>query len=216
MTGSGGGASGDGGMHTSASAAEAVQKARRLERTRLKKGGSVGVGVDSKPTSTSRAHVALEMERVSTTAASALDDVELARRQREVHERLEAKQAEVKRTAESLARVRSELASLEVPLKADIMRLRERLEASNRAERVLVDSVNGLRRQLHTKEVELAKIRERKQEQSDELIDVMAKYEKRKAERLEEIAHLVGGPAPSANGQTQERTETAKSTFTGF
>lgn len=133
------------------------------------------------------------LETVSTVGtAVAVDERELERRQRNLSEQLARKQEEVQQTGRKLARVRGELAAIEAPIKAEIMTIRERLEAANRAEKALVDGVNALRKELFVKEKKLGEVRSEKQGYADDLIKIMADYERRKADRLEQIAHLVG------------------------
>lgn len=140
-----------------------------------------------------------------------VDESELDRRQRAIGEQLEKRQREVQRQGKELARVRADLKALEEPIKAEIMQLRERLEDSNRREKALVDSVNMLRKDLFVKENSLKEVRTEKQDLADDLIRVMADYEKRKTERLNEIAELVGGD--SGRRPTSKRPE---SNFSGF
>lgn len=121
-----------------------------------------------------------------------IDESELDRRQRALSEKLELKQLEVQRQGRRLAKVRDELKALEQPMKAEIMKLRQSLEDANRSEISLVDTVNTLRKQLFQHEQSLKQVREQKQSLADSLIQVMADYEKRKTERLNEIAELVG------------------------
>ena len=185
----------------SSTAAELVLRERERERTRRSKSKQ---GTPAAP----------KLEKVSTPslgAAANVDERELERRQRTIHEQLERRQEEVRRTGQELARVRAELAELEAPIKADIMKLREKLEASNRIEKSLVNAVNNLRTELFEKEKKLSEVRQTKQSLSDDLIKTMADYEKRKSERLEQIAHLVGD-SPSNSG----RQPNGKSSFTGF
>lgn len=139
-----------------------------------------------------------ELEKVSVPKwegadAGEIDESELDRRQRTISEQLEKKQREVHRQGQQLARVRAELKALEQPIKEEIMQLREKLEDSNRREKALVESVNALRKDLFGKEKNLKVVREEKQKLADDLIKVMADYERRKTERLNEISDLVGG-----------------------
>lgn len=138
--------------------------------------------------------------------AGEVDESELDRRQRAISQKLEARQQEVRRQGIQLARVRAELKKLEEPIKAEIMGLREQLEGANRRESGLVNMVNSLRKELFDKEGELKNVRTEKQELADRLIEVMADYEKRKTERLNEIADLVG----------EERVPGKPSNFAGF
>jgi len=161
------------------------------------------------------------LEKVSVPslgAADGVDEGELSRRHRSIQEQLSRKQEEIERTGRELSRVRTELAELEAPIKADIMKLREQLESENRVEKTLVDSVNSLRKDLFAKEKKLGTVREKKQKLSDDLIQVMADYERRKSERLEQIAHLVGAThQDEANGGSSNKAKkTTKSTFQGF
>lgn len=126
-----------------------------------------------------------------------VDESELDRRQRALSEKLEKKQLEVQQQGKKLAKVRAELKALEEPIKAEIMQLRESLEQSNRREISLVTSVNSLRKDLFEKEKALKEVRKEKQDMADGLIRVMADYERRKTERLNEIAELVGAEAPN-------------------
>lgn len=141
--------------------------------------------------------------------AGEVDESELDRRQRVISEQLEKKQREVHRQGQQLARVRAELKALEQPIKEEIMQLREKLEESNRQEKALVESVNALRKDLHGKEKSLKEVREGKQQLADNLIKVMADYERRKTERLNEIADLVGG-------QRVTKSSSKSSNFAGF
>lgn len=140
-----------------------------------------------------------------------VDESELDRRQRAIAEQLEKKQREVHRQGKELARVRAELKALEEPIKAEIMQLREKLEDANRREKALVDAVNILRKDLFAKENTLKDVRTEKQDLADDLISVMADYEKRKTERLNEIAELVGGE--TAQIRSSKRPS---SNFSGF
>ncbi|CDF34784.1 unnamed protein product [Chondrus crispus] len=139
-----------------------------------------------------------------------VDESELDRRQRAISDRLDRRQREIHRQSKELTRVRAELKALEEPIKAEIMQLRERLEDSNRREKALVEAVNALRKDLFEKEGGLKDVREEKQGLADSLIKVMADYEKRKTERLNAIADLVGGDG----GHT--RPKHPPSNFTGF
>lgn len=140
-----------------------------------------------------------------------VDESEMDRRQRAIAEQLEKRQREVNRLGKELARVRADLKALEEPIKAEIMQLREKLEDSNRREKALVDAVNLLRKDLFTKEKALKEVRTEKQDLVDDLIRVMADYEKRKTERLNEIADLVGGePAQKLSSKRPA------SNFSGF
>lgn len=121
-----------------------------------------------------------------------IDENELDRRQRVIAQELEKKHREIQKQDKRLAKVRHDLKVLEEPIKAEIMQLRESLEQMNRTELNLVESVNSLRKNLHEQEKELDKIRTQKQDMVDNLIKVMADYEKRKTERLREIAEIVG------------------------
>ena len=191
----------DGLTGNSSSAAELVLRERERERTRRSR-------------SNRTTPAAPKLEKVSAPslgAAANVDERELERRQRTIHEQLERRQEEIRRTGQELARVRAELAELEAPIKADIMKLREKLEASNRIEKSLVSAVNNLRTELFEKEKKLSEVRETKQSLSDELIKTMADYEKRKSERLEQIAHLVGDTTPST-----EQKPNGKPAFSGF
>lgn len=175
-----------GGRNTS-SAAEVVLRERERERRRAasRAGGSDAPSAPALETVT------------AMSAGGNLDERELERRQRSISEQLERRQEEVRRTGRELARVRTELKALEAPIKAEIMALRERLEAANRGERALVDAVNALRTDLFDKEKKLAEVRERKSGLADDLIKAMADYERRKSERLEQIAHLVSDETPA-------------------
>lgn len=139
--------------------------------------------------------------------AGEVDESELERRQRAISEQLEKKQREVLRQGRELERIQSELKALEQPIKAEIMMLREKLEHSNRREKALVDNVNSLRKDLYEKEKGLTNVRAEKQRLADDLIRVMADYERRKRERLNQIAELVGDDPV---------LQPSKSTFTGF
>lgn len=141
--------------------------------------------------------------------AGEVDESELDRRQRVISEQLDKKQREVHRQGQQLARVRAELKALEQPIKEEIMQLRERLEDSNRREKALVESVNALRKDLYGKEKSLKEVREEKQQLADNLIKVMADYERRKTERLNEIADLVGS-------QRVTKPTSKGSNFSGF
>lgn len=193
---------------SSSEAAEVVlkerQKQREIEQKRAK--AADGTAALEKPT--------LEIVSVPKWEGAEdgeVDESELDRRQRAIGEQLERRQREVHRQGKELARVRAELKALEEPIKAEIMQLREKLEDSNRREKALVDSVNMLRKDLFTKENSLKEVRSEKQDLADDLIRVMADYEKRKTERLNEIADLVGGDSvrtPASDRQT--------SNFSGF
>lgn len=186
-----------------AEAAEIVLREReraRLEETRRAAQDKTG----GKP-------VEPELETVSVpkwegAEAGEVDENELERRQRSITEQLERKQEELQRTGKELAKLRAELKELEEPIKAEIMTLRERLEAANRSEKTLVESVNSLRKDLFEKEKNLAAVRESKQKMADDLIRVMADYETRKTERLNQIAHLLGeDTASAAPGEKKSR-----------
>lgn len=138
-----------------------------------------------------------------------VDESELDRRQRALQEKLERKQLEFQRQGKRLAKVRQELKSLEEPIRAEIMKIRQQLEYANREEIELVNSVNTLRTELHTKENSLKVTRQAKQDLADKLIGVMAGYEKKKTARLNEIAELVGEDVPKSKS-------TPNSTFSGF
>lgn len=175
---------------SSSEAAEVVLRERERQRQaddRKKKASSDQLDEEKKPS----------LETVSTpkwdgAEAGEVDESELDRRQRALAEQLERRQREVIRQSKQLARVRDDLKALELPIKAEIMQLRERLEDANRREVVLVDTVNSLRKDLFEKEKGLKNVREEKQTLADDLIKVMADYERRKTERLNEIAELVG------------------------
>lgn len=176
------------GDFSSADAAEVVLKERERQREIERK----------KKSSAEKPEVEPELETVSVpkwegAEAGEVDESELDRRQRAIAEQLEKKQKEVHRQGKELARVRAELKALEEPIKAEIMQLREKLEDSNRREKSLVESVNTLRKDLFDKEKSLGEVRTEKQQLADNLIKVMADYEKRKTDRLNEIAELVGG-----------------------
>lgn len=141
--------------------------------------------------------IRVELETVSVPKWDGADqgdvnESELDRRQRALSQQLERRQREMLEQSEKLARVREELKELEQPIKADIMTLREKLEHANREEITLVQGVNMLRKELAVKEKSLVNIRKDKQEFADQLIKVMADYERRKTERLNEIVSLVG------------------------
>jgi len=121
------------------------------------------------------------------------DDDALGERTREVRARLERKATEVAATAARLTELRESLRQLEEPLKAEIFGLRVRLEAANKAEAAAVDVVNRLRAELRDAEAGLAKSRSAKGTLCDQLIEVMAEYEQRKGERLDEINAIIGG-----------------------
>jgi len=179
------------------------QRQRELER-RTKQAGDASDKAVAEPT----------LEQVSVpkwegAEAGEVDESELDRRQRAISERLERKQREVHEQGKELARVRAELKALEEPIKAEIMQLREKLESANRTEKGLVETVNALRKDLFEREKELSDVRATKQDLADGLIGVMADYEKRKTERLNEIAALVGGEAVP-------KKTAAKSNFAGF
>ncbi len=190
-----------------AEAAEIVLREREREREQRKRGAKGA-----------KASVAAEpkLEAVSTpkwegAEAGEIDESELDRRQRSITEQLDRKQRELRRTGQELAKVRAELKALEEPIKAEIMTLRQRLEEANRVEKSLVESVNSLRKDLFEKEKKLSAVREQKQNMADDLIKVMADYERRKTERLNEIAHLVGEDvSPSSSGKPR------KPVFQGF
>lgn len=140
-----------------------------------------------------------------------VDESELDRRQRALSEQLEKRQREVIRQSKQLARVREELKALEQPIKTEIMQLREQLETANRQEISLVQDVNLLRKDLFDKEKTLKKVRADKQDLADKLIRVMADYERRKTERLNEIADLV-----DAGSSTSGKVTNNQPTFSGF
>lgn len=198
----------DAGRSPTAEAAELVMKEREREKERRRRRSS---NRDETPK-------APQLESVSNpkwegVEAGAIDESELDRRQRVIAEQLERKQTELRRTGRELARVRAELKALEEPIKAEIMSLRERLEDANRKEKALVESVNVLRKDLFEKEKALVAVRENKQNMADNLIKVMADYERRKTERLNEIAHLVGeGVVSSPSAPLSQK----KSNFQGF
>lgn len=195
---------------SSANAAEVVMRERERQRDiDRRKAAAEGAEAGEAPP---------EMEAVSVprwegAEAGEVDESELDRRQRAIAERLDRRQREVKRTGQELARVRAELKALEEPIKAEIMKLRERLEDSNRKEKALVDTVNTLRKDLHTKEIDLKRVRDDKQDSADQLIRVMADYERRKTERLNEISAILGDESAtnSAPGKKKASTE-----FAGF
>ncbi|GAB0496511.1 hypothetical protein MMPV_007823 [Pyropia vietnamensis] len=126
------------------------------------------------------------------------DDDVLGVRAREVRARLARKETEVAATAARLAELRESLSQLEEPLKAEIFALRVRLEEANRQEAAAVDGVNRLRAELRDAEAGLTKCRTAKAALCDQLIEVMADYEQRKSERLEEINAIIGGGEPAA------------------
>lgn len=165
----------------------------------------------------------VEFEKVSELTAlqnhNLLDESELDRRQRLLHEQLALKEAAAKKQATALEKLRKDLKALEEPIKAEIFQIRTKLEEMNRQESGIVSSVNNLRHQLHEQEIELGKVREKKQELADSLIKVMAEYEKRKTERLNEIASIVGdGETNSSGGNGVGNGASAgkKSGFSGF
>lgn len=193
---------------TPSEAAEAVlrEHERQRDETRKKRGGSGSAAVVAK---------APELEQVTSPKWDGLeggevDASELDQRQRALSETLERRQRQVHQQGKKLAAVRAELVALERPLKADIMGLREKLETANRAEMTLVQSVNMLRKELFEKEKLLAETRTDKQTFVDDLIRVMADYERRKTERLNEIADLVGVDS------SPNRVTNKPSNFTGF
>lgn len=143
-----------------------------------------------------------------------VDESELDRRQRAISEKLERKQREVIQQGKQLAKVRAELKALEVPIKQEIMNIRELLEGANKEEIYLVQSVNTLRKDLAEKEKSLDKVRSQKQDYADQLIKVMADYEKRKTERLNEIAQLVG--VDEGGEGSNNVVSKSSSSFAGF
>ena len=153
------------------------------ERARLREESKKPSVKDAEPVS---------LETVSVVSQRPIDESELDRRHRDLAQKLEKRQIEVEKQGQALARVRKELKALEQPMKEEIMKLREKLEDANRRETVLVTSVNDLRKDLKAKEGHLAEVRKEKQGVADELIQVMADYERRKTERLNEIAEIVG------------------------
>lgn len=161
----------------------------------------------------------VQLEQVSTpkwegAEAGEVDESELERRQRALSEKLERRQAEIARQSERLTRVREELRALEAPIKTEIMQIRQRLEEENRKEIALVASVNSLRTDLVEKEKDLKVVRDSKQDLADKLIEVMADFERRKTERLNEIAELVGeDQQPDVK---KKNVKPAKSSFSGF
>lgn len=195
---------------TSTDAAEIVLKEReRQKETEKRKKVQQAKSSDSSSTKGPK------LETVSTPKWEGadqgdIDENELDRRQRVIAEELEKKHREIQKQDKRLAKVRSELKALEEPIKAEIMQLRESLEQMNRTEIGLVESVNSLRKNLHQQEKQLDKVRTEKQDMVDNLIKVMADYEKRKTERLSEIAEIVGGDF------AKSFSKNPSSSFSGF
>lgn len=161
----------------------------------------------------------VQLEQVSTpkwegAEAGEIDESELERRQRALSEKLERRQAEIARQSERLTRVREELRALEAPIKTEIMQIRQHLEEENRKEISLVASVNTLRTDLAAKEKDLKAVRATKQDLADKLIEVMADFERRKTERLNEIAELVGEERQPES--KKKAGKSPKSSFSGF
>jgi chromosome segregation ATPase len=148
--------------------------------------------------------------------AGNVDDNELARRQREISERLARRQKQLLQDSDALERVRLELAALEAPLKAEIMSLRNALENANKKESLLVAEVNELRTTLHVKGKDLVVARAEKQQHADSLINTMSEYEKRKTDALNSIAQLIGEEPLETNGLSQAIPKRTSSTFGGF
>lgn len=202
---------------TPSEAAEVVLKERERERQkeRQKKRQAQKQNPNKDAATSSDGTHAPTLEQVSMPKWDGLesgevDESELDRRQRALSEQLDRRQREVHQQGKRLARVREELKALEQPIKADIMQLRERLEVANRSEITLVQNVNELRKQLFEKEHLLGETRQEKQTAADELIRVMADYERRKTDRLNEIADLVGGES------AHNRLTNKPAKFTGF
>lgn len=139
-----------------------------------------------------------QLETVSLFNHEPLDESELDRRHREVAQKLEQKQLEVQRQSQPLGQVR----------KQKFWNCDRASKVVNKKENVLVIAVNHLSKELHAKESELHDLRQEKQNLSFGLIKVMAKNQKRKIERLNELAELVGA----------ERIEASRngSGFAGF
>lgn len=160
----------------------------------------------------------VELEKVSELeglkGGKLVDESELDRRQRALHQQLEKKENEAKKTAEALEKLRKDLKALEEPIKAEIFQIRTQLEEANRHESTLVVAVNDLRKQLHAQETTLKQSREKKQALADSLISLMADYEKRKTERLNEIASILGDGSGKEPGKGQ--TKNNKPSFEGF
>jgi len=146
--------------------------------------------------------------------AGAIDDNDLAKRQRILQEQLEAKHREAVSQARRLHELQLELKALEEPLKREIFAVRTKLEAEIREESRIVGDVNRLRKELFTAEKSLATVRERKNGLADELVNIMADYEKRKESRLEELAVILGEKSNASNDQSNKNK--SDPSFSGF
>ncbi|PXF49380.1 hypothetical protein BWQ96_00696 [Gracilariopsis chorda] len=180
---------------SSSDAAELVLKERQRQR-------SLHANTAPDPRSPNNPNNALSKPKLETVSTpqwgntpssehSVLDEADLDRRHRALQQKLERKQQDIQRQGKRLQKVRDELKALEVPIRAEIMNIRQQLEQANREEITLVDTVNALRNDLYNREQQLTQVRATKQHMADNLIKVMADYEKRKAERLNQIAELV-------------------------
>jgi len=137
-----------------------------------------------------------------------VDEDEMERKQRALNLRLAKKEKEIKEQAVRLHSLREKLLALEAPLKAEIFRIRQALEETNKRESGLVGKINAMRKELRSAEEELAKVRVEKRANKDELFKVMADYEKRKNDRLEEISSVIGDHDPATTKTSQN--------FSGF
>mmetsp|Transcript_18872 Transcript_18872/g.32720 ORF Transcript_18872/g.32720 Transcript_18872/m.32720 type:complete len:237 (-) Transcript_18872:459-1169(-) len=158
----------------------------------------------------------LVLEEVSGwegTEAGGIDENEMLRKQRHVEQRLENKQREYLAQVKRLQQLRMELKALEEPLKREIFEVRTKLEEVNREESKLVGIVNNLRKDLRANEKALEDTRKVKNEYADRLVNIMADYEKKKGERLEEITDILGEEYPK---QAERASSSKKPAFDGF
>mmetsp|Transcript_5313 Transcript_5313/g.15872 ORF Transcript_5313/g.15872 Transcript_5313/m.15872 type:complete len:203 (+) Transcript_5313:72-680(+) len=151
-----------------------------------------------------------QVSGLSEEQMKAMDESELEERSRAVQERLEKREVELKKQAEMLDKMKKELKAIEAPMKKEILEIRTSLEEINRNESRCVTAVNDLRKALFEAEKELGQYRDQKAEMSENLIRVMAEYEKRKMERLDKIADIVGDEQEAA------RRKNAPVKFGGF
>ncbi|KAA8499811.1 hypothetical protein FVE85_7396 [Porphyridium purpureum] len=198
---------------SSAQAAELVKQARLQESERRKQAEDEQKRLSNTPDMDSE----LELEEVSKMdpGLAGMDDNELFRRQRALQEKLEVKHMEYVKQAKRLQILRQELKDLEEPLKREIFAARTRLEEVNKDETRWVNEVNGLRKQMREAEKELQKARSLKQECTDSLVTVMADYEKKKEERLEQIALILGEKSLNDKSGT-DPSASSDPAFSGF
>jgi len=220
----GGGGKGDGGAahaesvvrelmgtSTMSEAAEFVRAERAREMESVKRRAANKDGGGGEDASVAQDEVVTGWEGVDV---GGIDENEMARKQRQLQERLESKHREAIRQAKRLEELRRELKALEEPLKQEVFEVRSKLELEIREEAKFVAQVNQLRKELRVAEAALAGTRERKRELADSLVDVMADYEKRKEKRLAELADLLGdGAGP---GISDEPAKSAAPAFGGF